>query len=86
MRLRYCASWMLFFLFSMMAGLVYAAPAESAVAITGMRWGKASDAVTGSQTIRLVLETSAPVTVDQCVTAQPNWRIVLTLQGANAEQ
>ena len=86
MRLRCCVSWLAFFLFSMVAGLVYAAPADSAVSITGMRWGKAADAVTGSQTIRLVLETSAPVTVDQFITAKPNWRIVLTMRGVNADK
>ena len=86
MRLRYYASCLLFLLFSLMAGFAYAAPADSAVVITGMRWGKAADAVTGSQTIRLVLETSAPVSVDQFITAKPNWRIVLTLQGVSADQ
>ena len=36
--------------------------------------------------IRLVLETSAPVTVDQFITAKPNWRIVLTMRGVNADK
>ena len=86
MRLRYCLSWLLFFWVGLAMGLASAAPADPTVSITGMRWGRTTDAVTGSQMIRLVLETSAPVTVDQFVTAKPNWRIVLTLQGANADK
>jgi len=84
---RYCLSWLIFLLLSLVTGIALAAPAAgAAVSITGMRWGRAADAVTGSQTIRLVLETSAPVTVDQFITAKPNWRIVLTMRGVNVDK
>jgi N-acetylmuramoyl-L-alanine amidase len=86
LRLRYCLSWLLFLWFGLVVGLASAAPADPIVSITGMRWGRTTDAVTGSQMIRLVLETSAPVTVDQFITAKPNWRIVLTMRGAKADQ
>lgn len=87
MHRRYCLSWLIFLLLSLVTGIALAAPAAgAAVSITGMRWGRAADAVTGSQTIRLVLETSAPVTVDQFITAKPNWRIVLTMRGVNVDK
>ena len=87
MHRRYCLSWLIFLLLSLIAAIAMAAPAADAtVSITGMRWGRAADAVTGSQTIRLVLETSAPVTVDQFITAKPNWRIVLTMRGVNVDK
>ncbi len=87
MHRRYCLSWLIFLLLSLVTGIALAAPAANAtVSITGMRWGRAADAVTGSQTIRLVLETSAPVTVDQFITAKPNWRIVLTMRGVNVDK
>ena len=56
------------------------------VSITGMRWGRSVDAVTGARTVRLVLDLSAPITVDQFVTSKPNWRIVLTMRGAKADK
>lgn len=65
--------------------LVSAAPAEAGAKITSVRWGRTTDAVTGSVKIRLVLETSEPVEVDQFITAKPNWRLVVTLRGAGAD-
>ena len=56
------------------------------VSVTGMRWGRSVDAVTGARTVRLVLDLSAPITVDQFVTSKPNWRIVLTMRGARADK
>jgi N-acetylmuramoyl-L-alanine amidase len=67
-------------------GLVSAAPAPPGISITGMKWGRSADAVTGSLKVRLVLETSEAVTVDHFVTSKPNWRIILTLQGVNADK
>ena len=76
---------MLIFLISFFALLVSTAPAQAnAKKITGVRWGRSADAVTGSVNVRLVLEMSGPVQVSQFVTNKPNWRLVVTLRGANA--
>ena len=73
-------------LFSFFAVLVSAAPAEAAAKIVGARWGRTTDAVTGAIKVRMVLETSEPVQVDQFITAKPNWRLVVTLRGANFDK
>lgn len=86
MRFRCCIVVLVFFMLSMVMGLVSAAPAPAKVLITGIKWGRIADAVTGSVKVRLVLETSDPVTVDHFVTSKPNWRIVLTLRGVNADK
>jgi N-acetylmuramoyl-L-alanine amidase len=64
---------------------VSAAPAETGVKITGVRWNRTADAVTGLINVRLIIETNGPVEVDQFVTKVPNWRLVVTLSGANAD-
>ena len=71
---------------SFFAGLVSAAPAEASEKITNVRWGRTTDAVTGTVKLRLVLETSGPVQVDQFVTAKPNWRLIVTLRGASVDK
>ena len=53
--------------------------------ITGVRWGRTADAVTGAVRVRLVIETSGPVEVGQFITSKPNWRLVVTLRGAVAD-
>ena len=73
-------------LFSFFAVLVSAAPAEAAAKIVGARWGRTTDAVTGAIKVRMVLETSEPVQVDQFITAKPNWRLVVTLRGTNVDK
>lgn len=65
--------------------LVSAAPAEASAKIIGVRWGRTTDAVTGAIKVRLVLETSGPVEVDQFITGKPSWRLVVTMRGANAD-
>ena len=73
-------------LFSIFAVLVSTAPAEAAAKIVGARWGRTTDAVTGAVKVRMVLETSEPVQVDQFITAKPSWRLVVTLRGANVDK
>ncbi len=68
------------------AVLVSAASAEAVAKIVGVRWGRTTDAVTGSIKVRMVLETSEPVQVDQFITAKPNWRLVVTLRGVNVDK
>lgn len=63
--------------------LVSAAPVVPDVKVTGFRWGRTTDAVTGSVVVRLVLETSAPVEVDRFITAKPNWRLIVTMRGVS---
>ena len=65
---------------------VSAASAEAVAKIVGVRWGRTTDAVTGSIKVRMVLETSEPVQVDQFITAKPNWRLVVTLRGVNVDK
>ena len=76
----------LLFFFSFFAVLVSAVPAEASAKIVGVRWGRTMDAVTGTLKVRLVLETNSPVQVDQFITAKPNWRLVVTLRGANVDK
>ena len=71
---------------SFFAVLVSAASAEAVAKIVGVRWGRTTDAVTGSIKVRMVLETSEPVQVDQFITAKPNWRLVVTLRGVNVDK
>ncbi len=73
-------------LISLSSLLVFAAPAEAGTQITAVRWGRTTDAVTGAVKIRLVLETSGPVEMDRFITEKPNWRLVVTLRGATADQ
>jgi N-acetylmuramoyl-L-alanine amidase len=73
-------------LFCFFAVLVSTAPAEAVAKIVGARWGRTTDAVTGAIKVRMVLETSEPVQVDQFITAKPNWRLVVTLRGANVNK
>lgn len=86
MRLRFCAGMFLIFLLSIIALSVSAAPADAGVKITGVRWGRTTDAVTGAVKVRLVLEMSAPVEFDQFFTDKPNFRLVVTLRGVSAEK
>ena len=85
MRLRCYAGLLLFFWLSFTACFVSAAPADASVKITGVRWGRTTDAVTGAIKVRLVLETSAPVEIDKFITSKPNWRLVVTLRGVNTD-
>lgn len=66
--------------------LGFAAPAEGSVQITGVRWTRAMDAVTGMVKVRLAVETSGPVEVDSFVTASPNWRIITSLKGVMGDK
>jgi N-acetylmuramoyl-L-alanine amidase len=43
------------------------------------------DAVTGSVKVRLVLDLTGPVDVDQFVTSKPNWRLVVTMRDAGVD-
>ena len=79
------AGWVLLVWLSFVLLPVSAASADPGVKITGIRWGRTSDAVTGSLKVRLVLETSGPVDPGQFITSKPNWRLVVTLRGAVAE-
>ena len=65
--------------------VVSAAPAETDVKISGVRWSRTTDAVTGLINVRLIIETSSPVDVDPFITRVPNWRLVLTLGGVKAD-
>ena len=85
MRIRYCVGLLLTMLLSLTSVLGWAAPAESNVKITAVRWGRTVDAVTGTVKIRLVLDASGPVEVEQFITAKPNWRLFVTLRGASAD-
>jgi N-acetylmuramoyl-L-alanine amidase len=62
-----------------------AAPADASVKITGVRWSRTVDAVTGMIKVRLAVETSGPVEVDPFITASPNWRIITTLRRADVD-
>lgn len=84
MLFRRIAVWLLL-VASMFIWPVSAAAADTGVKITGIRWGRTADAVTGSVKVRLVLETSGPVEAGQFITSKPNWRLVATLRGATAD-
>ena len=86
MRCRTYPGIVLIFLISFFTLLVSAAPAQASAKITGVRWGRSTDAVTGSVNVRLVLEMNKPVQVDQFVTNKPTWRLVVTLRGANVDK
>lgn len=85
MRFRYYVGLLMLCLLSFSTVLVSAAPAEASAKIIGVRWGRTTDAVTGAIKVRLVLETSGPVEVDQFITGKPSWRLVVTMRGANAD-
>ena len=85
MRFRYRAGLFILLMISFLTMLVSAAPAEASAKITGVRWGRTTDAITGTIKVRLVLDTSAPVEVDQFITAKPNWRLVVTMRGVQAD-
>ena len=85
MRLRYYAGLLLFFWLSFSTLPVSAAPADASVKITGVRWGRTVDALTGSVKVRLVLETSASVEFEQFFTAKPSLRLVVTFRNVSAE-
>jgi len=85
LRFRYCWSLLLMVVLSLTAALVWASPAEANAKITAVRWGRTTDAVTGSVKVRLVLETTGPVDMEQFITSKPNWRLVVTMRGANAD-
>jgi len=85
LRFRNCLILLLMLLIGFSAVPVWAAP-EASVQITSARWGRTTDAVTGTMKIRLVLETSGPVQVDQFITAKPNWRLVVTMRNAYADK
>ena len=65
--------------------MVSAAPAETDVKLTGVRWSRTADAVTGLIKVRLILETNSPVEVDQFLTSMPNWRLVVSLSGVGGD-
>ena len=75
----------MFFWLSFSALLVSAAPADASVKLTGVRWGRTVDALTGTVKVRLVLETSAPAEFEQFFTAKPNLRLVVALRNVSAE-
>lgn len=81
MRLRILAWSLLLLLVCLPLSITAAAPNDPPQ-ITGVRWGRNSDAVTGAVKIRLVLEMSAPVEADHFVTPKPNWRLVVSARGA----
>lgn len=85
MRLRFWAGLLLLACLSFSPVMVWAAPENGDVKITGMRWSHSADAVTGLIKVRLMIETSAPVEMDHFLTAVPNWRLVVTLSGVSAE-
>ena len=86
MRFRTLAGWFLLVWLSFILLPVSAASAAPSVKITGVRWGRTADAVTGTVKIRLVLETSGPVDPGQFITSKPSWRLVVTLRGAAADK
>lgn len=85
MHFRNSVGWLLFACLIFILFPVSAASADSGVKITGVRWGRTADAVTGAVKVRLVIETSGPVEVGQFITSKPNWRLVVTLRGAVAD-
>jgi len=85
LRVRVWTSMLLLLWLSFFTVVVSAAPAEPDVKISGVRWSRTTDAITGLINVRLVLDTSGPVEVDQFITKVPNWRIVLTLGGAKVD-
>ncbi len=84
LRFRVWAAMLLLLGLSFFAVAVSAAPADTDVKISGIRWSRTTDAITGLINVRLILETSGPVEVDQFLTKVPNWRLVLTLAGVKA--
>ena len=85
MRLRTWAAMLLLLWLGFSTTMVAAAPVGSDVRITGVRWNRTTDAITGLIKVGLILETSGPVEVEQFLTAMPNWRLILTLKGAKAD-
>ena len=86
MRFRYWAVLLLLVGLSFSMTVGWAASADGDVKITGVRWNRTVDAVTGLIKVRLAVETSEPVEVDPFITALPNWRIITTLRGATIDK
>ena len=82
MRFRYWAVMLLLVWIGFSAAIASAAPAVQA---TGVRWSRSADAITGLVKVRLILETSGPVEMEQFLTAVPNWRLIVTLKGSVAD-
>ena len=86
LRFRYWVSLLLLFWLSCSPAWGYAAPADTTAVITSASWSRSVDAVTGLIKVRLVLETTKPVEAEHFITKLPNWRLIVTFRGANAEQ
>jgi len=85
LRFRFWTILLLLAWLSFSVTMVSAAPAGAEAKLTGVRWSRTADAVTGLIKVRLILETSGPVEFDQFITAVPNWRLVVTLKGVDVE-
>ncbi len=83
MRFRYWTGLLLLLWVAFSMTMGEAAPAVADVKITGVRWNRSVDAVTGLIKVRLVVETSGPVEVDPFITASPNWRIITSFRGVS---
>lgn len=79
------AAW-LFLCLAFATSTVQAAPADSEIKLTGAAWSRTTDAVTGLIKLRLTLDASGPVEVSQFLTSLPNWRLVVSLGGINADR
>ena len=84
MYFRYLASFLLLLCFSFSTVPVGAAPGDAV--ISGARWSRSVDAVTGLIKVRLELETSKPVEVEHFITKLPNWRLIATFKGTAADK
>lgn len=85
LRVRNWVAVLLFVCISSFMAVVFAAPSDTDVKISGVRWSRTTDAITGAINVRLILETTGPVEVEQFITKIPNWRIVLTVGGVKAD-
>ena len=72
MRFRYWVVLLLLVWVNLSMAAVAAASDDTGVKITGVRWSRTMDAVTGLTKVRLTVETSGPVEVDPFLTASPN--------------
>ena len=79
---RFCLCILIHVMLCLPLAAATAAPTDDAQ-ITGVRWGRNGDALTGNVQLRLVLETNGPVEVDHFVTQKPNWRLVVSVRGSS---
>lgn len=86
MRFRYWVVLLLLVWVNLSMAAVAAASDDTGVKITGVRWSRTMDAVTGLTKVRLTVETSGPVEVDPFLTASPNWRIINTFRGVKLDR